>query len=552
MNRHAIAALWLLIIGAAGSALAQSTPPAVEPSFAYTTQRGDTLIGIGRELLRDPTSWPEVASFNGLASPHRIAVGAALRIPLRLLRSEVAPAQVELVVGDVRSGSGNTAVPLRGGERLPEGTTVQTGSDGSAVVRLADGSLLRLAAGSQMKIDRARRYPAIDHVSSGVTVEQGRVEVEASKAVGGKPGFEVRTPQGLLGVRGTEFRVAVNGERQTTGGEVLEGTVQFAGGTGGAGARRLDAGYGTVIDAERRVAEPTPLLPAPDLSAMPTLQEKLVLRFPLPTLAGATGFRGQVVRGAQLREVLADNLALGPELRFTQLDDGDYVLRVRAIDARGLEGRDATLAFRLKARPEPPMPTAPAPRGVTRGTQVELSWAANPAAASYRLQVATDERFARLVRDVPALLATTFMLDNIAPGDYFWRLASLRAGDDQGPWGVARAFVLRPLPANPAPPAIGDNSLKFTWEGEPGQTFEFQLASDSAFTQLVLQRTLDKPEFELPRPAGGVYYMRLRARDADGFQGPFTAAQRFELIDCLKSSDGACVRTGSGQPLRHQ
>lgn len=552
MKRRSIAALCLLAIGDGSAAQAQPDGPAAEPSYAYTTRRSDTVIGIGRQLLADPRSWREVASFNRLANPNRIPTGTQLRIPLRLLSSERAWATVEQAVGDVRAGTGASAVPLRGGETLAEGASLQTGVDGSTVVRLADGSLLRLAAGSRMQIDRARRYGSVDHVSSGVKLEQGRIEVQAPRAAAGKPGFEVRTPQGVLGVRGTEFRVHVAGDSQATRGEVLEGAVQFAGGAGGAGGRQLGAGFGTVIDAEQRVGEPSPLLPAPDLSAMPILQERLVLRFPVPAMAGAIGFRGQVARDAQMREVLADNLAQGPELRFTNLEDGHYVLRVRAIDARSLEGRDASLAFRLKARPEPPLPSAPAPRGVTRGTRVALAWTANPEAASYRLQVASDERFVRLVRDVPALAATTFDLDDIAPGEYFWRLASVRAGDDQGPWGSVRSFVLRPPPPTPGPPAIGDSSLKFSWEGEPGQTFEFQLASDLQFARLVLERRLDQPEIELPRPVGGVYFMRLRARDADGFQGPFTAPQRFEIIDCAKSSDGTCLRTGTGEPLRHQ
>jgi hypothetical protein len=552
MRCRSIAALGLLCISAVDAAQAQIGPTSADPSYAYTTRRSDTVIGIGRHLLADPRLWREVAAFNSLKNPNRIPTGTQLRIPLRLLKSESVSATVEQVVGDVRVVNGAAAVPLRGGEALTEGASLQTGADGSTVVRLADGSLLRLAASSQMQIERARRYTAVDHVTSGVKVESGRIEMQATKASAGKPGFEVRTPQGVLGVRGTEFRVKVAADKQVTSGEVLEGAVQFAGGAGERGGRQLGAGFGTVIDAERRVGEPSPLLQAPDVSAMPILQERLVLRFPLPTMAGTTGFRGQVARDAQMREVLADNLAQGPELRFTNLEDGDYVLRVRAIDARSLEGRDAMLAFRLKARPEPPLPSSPAPRGVTRGAQVGLAWAANPEAASYRLQVASDERFTRLVRDVPALAATTFDLDNIAPGDYFWRLASVRAGNDQGPWGSVRAFVMRPPPATPAPPVIGDNSLKFNWDGEPGQTFEFQLASDMQFAQLLLERKLDKAEIEMPRPVGGVYFMRLRARDDDGFQGPFTAPQRFEIIDCAKSSDGACVRSGTGEPLRHQ
>ncbi|HET9823641.1 MAG TPA: FecR domain-containing protein [Burkholderiaceae bacterium] len=533
----------VLLLCAAFAALPAAAAES-EPSLPYVTQRSDTVIGLSRRLLVDPAQWREVARFNGLRDPNRIPVGATLRLPLRLLASQPAPARVEQVVGSARVGD----AALRSGDSLPEGGTVQTARDGSVVLRLADGSELRLAADSRLRLERARRYPALDHVDSGVGLGAGRVEVRAARAQAGKPGFEVRTPQGVLGVRGTEYRVAVAaGEAALTAGEVLEGAVQFDGGDGP--GRLLAAGFGTVIDAQRRVAEPSALLPPPDIRSMPTLHERLVLRFPVVRGDRIKGVRGLVARDREMREVLADNLAEGAELRFTGLDDGDYFLRVRAIDERGLEGRDAMLAFRLKARPEPPAPTAPPPRHVARATQVELAWTQNPEAQAYRLQVAADAGFSRVLSDVPALTGASHVLLGLAPGDYHWRLASVRAGNDQGPWGEPRAFVLRAPPANPPPPRIGDRTLVFAWAAEPGQTFDFQLARDAAFSDLVLERRLEQAEYELPRPPGGVYYMRVRARDADGFQGPFTAPQRFEIIDCLRSGEGECVGSAAG-PLR--
>ncbi|HET9977504.1 MAG TPA: FecR domain-containing protein, partial [Burkholderiaceae bacterium] len=314
MSMHAPCALRrAALVVACGLAVAAALPAAaaeVEPSLPYATRKSDTVIGLSARLLADPAQWREVARFNRLKDPNRIPIGATLQIPTRLLRSEAAPARVEQVVGEVRAGG----APVKAGESLAEGAALSTGGDGSAVVRLADGSLLRLASGSALQVERVRRYPALDHVDSGVKLGAGRVEVQAAKAQAGKPGFEVRTPQGVLGVRGTAFRVnAQGGDRPVTRGEVLEGAVQFA---AGSDARRLGAGFGTVIDDQRRVAEPTPLLAAPDLATMPTLQERLVLRFPVPGLTGAQSFRGQVARDAQMREVVADNLAEGRELRF--------------------------------------------------------------------------------------------------------------------------------------------------------------------------------------------------------------------------------------------
>jgi hypothetical protein len=516
---------------------------AAEAMHVYVTRGGDTLIGLGRRLLVDPGAWREMVRINRIANPNRIAIGTALAIPLRLLRSQALDVTVERVRGDVRAGG----AALASGAKLAEGAEVRTGADSSAVLRLADGTLLRLAEGSALRIDAARRLTDVERTRSGVSLPSGRVEVQSPKSADGKPSFEVRTPQGVLGVRGTEFRVAADASSAITRSEVLEGAVEAA---AGRAARRLEAGFGTAIDAQARVAEPVPLLAAPDLRNQPALQERLVVRFALPALPGAQAWRGLVARDRELRDVVSDNLTQGTELRFANLDDGAYFLRVRAIDTQGLEGRDADHAFVLKARPEPPLPSVPAPKGVTRGTRVELSWTRNPEARSYHLQVATDESFSANLRDLPGLTDTTTSLDNLTPGDYFWRLASVRADNDQGPWGAVRSFIMRPPPASLPPPAVGESSVQFAWEGEPGQTFDFQLARDAAFEQLVLERKLERPGIDLPRPQAGVYHVRFRARDADGFVGPFTTPQRFEIIDCAKSSDGVCIRTGTGEPLR--
>jgi hypothetical protein len=124
------------------------------------------------------------------------------------------------------------------------------------------------------------------------------------------------------------------------------------------------------------------------------------------------------------------------------------------------------------------------------------------------------------------------VIDKLAPGQYFWRLASLRASGDRGPYGDVLSFVLFAPPAQPEPPKIGDGDMEFRWAGEPGQTFEFQLAQEPQFIKPLIEQKLSSPEILLPRPKNaGTYFMRFRAIDADGFVGPYTAAQRFQVPD---------------------
>ena len=61
-------------------------------------------------------------------------------------------------------------------------------------------------------------------------------------------------------------------------------------------------------------------------------------------------------------------------------------LRVRAVDARGIEGRDAVFEFRLKARPEPPIQSAPAFRKSAMYSSMRISdnraWPVRPAGSA--------------------------------------------------------------------------------------------------------------------------------------------------------------------------
>ncbi len=526
------------------------TPPGGEPMYIHIAVQGDTLIGLGRRLLVEPRRWPEVARFNAIANPNRIPTGSEVRIPLRLMRTDTADASVVNIVGDVKTGG----AALQAGQGVAEGGDLVTAADSHATVRLVDGTLLRLRPASRLVVRESRRLRDVGGTQSGARLEQGRVEVEAAPAPPGKPGFRIETPQGVLGVRGTEFRVAIDGSAAVTRGEVLSGTVAFSGPNGVAPAP-VSAGFGSVIGAGGQVAPPVKLLPAPDLAALPALQERLLVRFALAPLADALVYRAQMSTDTTFDKVVADLTTATPELRFADLPDGDYVLRVRGVDALGLEGENADHRFKLKARPEAPLPSAPAPKAVSFGPRMEFAWTSSPEAATYRLRLAraapgsaadVAPDFAAPVRDLSGLRELATTLEGLTPGTYHWQLRSVRADGDPGPWGDVRSFELRPLPPDPAPPKVGEREVSFAWAGRPGQTFEFQVARDAAFKQLVLERTLTEPQLELPHPGTGRFYVRLRARDPDGYMGPYTTAQFFDIPNCLRDGSGNCVRSGEG------
>lgn len=547
----------VFMLACAALLAAASDAAAAEPVYPHVIAPGDTLIALGRRYLDNPAAWPELARLNRVHDPRRMPVGRTLQIPLRLMRGEPAPATVTAVTGQVLVAGQAAAL----GQAVAEGQQLQTGPDGQVSVRLVDGTVLRLRSAAQVRIDESRQVPATDAARSGVQLERGRVEVDARPPRAGQPGFRIGTPQGVLGVRGTEFRVDSDPTRTLA--EVLTGAVGVAGvgaaqgGRSGRGAeQRLAAGYGAVIDAQGRVTPPVPLLPAPDLGALPAVHERPLVRLQLTTQPGALGYRVQVARDEQFDEVLADVLSPTPEVRIAGLADGRYPMRVRAVGAQGLEGRDSRAVLQLKARPEPPLPRSPPSRAVITGARVDFAWTASSEAHRYRLQLARTGTDAQLfpppLHDVRDLQAQAHSLDGVLPGTYVWRLASVRADGDQGPFGDAQSFEVRPLPplppppTPPAPPAVGDRSVRIFWQGQPGQRFDFQLARDAAFEQIVEQRQLDQAEVELPLPGAGRFHVRLRVREADGFVGPWSAGQHFDVTPCVRDGREACVRVEGG------
>jgi hypothetical protein len=523
----------------AGLLLAVPAAAQTAAEHLHITERGDTLIGLGQRLLVQPSRWPEIARLNRVRNPRRIPVGTPLRFPLAWMRTEPGPATVLGTTGTVR-GDGQ---PLQAGAELAEGAQLTSEVDGHAVVRLIDGTVLRLRPASRLRLSESRRVTRTPVTRAAARLDAGRVEVEVTPTRAGQPGFRIDTPQGVLGVRGTRFRVATEGG--LTRGEVLTGVVAVA---GNGPETAVSAGFGTVVDAGGRVAPPLPLLPAPVLDALPRLQERVLMRFALPAVPGAVAWRGQIARDSAFEQVLAEVLTSGPELRLADLPDGVYQLRVRAVDAKGLEGRDADITFTLKARPEPPLPSSPQSDQRIFGTRAEFSWAANAQAGSYRLQLANEPDFASPLRDVVDLRGLGTTLEGLVPGRYHWRLRSIRPDGDAGPWGDVNRFELRPEPPQPRPPTIGDRAVRFAWAGLPGQQFEVQVARDDAFTALVLDLRLHTPELEVPRPGNGRFWIRLRAIDADGFVGPYGAPQYFDLPNCLRDSAGGCARA-AGEPV---
>src|SRR3989344_2289113 len=399
---RASAALTLGFLGSLVGTSAQAAPPAATTpqgdEIAHTVQEGDTLEGLAKAYLAAPRQWPLLQARNKVANPRRLVPGSVVWIPVRLQPAE--SATVEFVHGTVtaQARAGDAPAPVTQGGKLEEGTALQVGPDAFVSVKLADGTVVRVQAQSELLLR------------------------------------QLRTPLAVTSVRGTHFGVAMGESGQTTA-SVLSGSVAVQSrqqettgpsNSSAAAASMLGPGQGLAVAADGSVGAPRPLLVAPDTSGVPAmLSDASILAINVPPLPGAARYQAQVAQDADFTQVLRHGSFADGQLRWKAVEDGRYYLSVRALDDAGIPGVPAVQPFVVKTRPVAPLYQQPAPGAVLASGTGELRCTQVPGVAWYRLQVARDAQFTQPVLDEQRLTECRLPLNTLPVGNYFWRAASL-------------------------------------------------------------------------------------------------------------------------------
>lgn len=527
---QALLTLCLALPCAPGWLQAQPSAPAAE-HWAYRIQPGDTLIQLAQTYLDERHGWQDLQRLNRVADPYKLPPGGVLRLPLAWLQRESAVARVLHVRGEARLlRPGSDAAPLTEGMSLQAGDRLQTGPAASLSLRFADGSRLLLGADSLLGLEQLLVQGRGTLTSTQLRLEQGGADSRVEPGSTVPPRYELRTPSLNLGVRGTEFRVQAEAGRTAV--QVLAGRVAAdAGARPTARPTALTAGQGALAQAGSPLQ--VQALPAPP-ALPPTLRaEQLPLRLSWAATPQARAYRVQLFAEQDFDRLLLDGRVSTPEIvwpQATQLPDGRYSLRLRSIDALGLEGPASESILQLKARPEPPLWLAPC--AVAYGDTLRLEWTEPLSARAYRLQLADSPDFARPLLDRADLDRPALELP-LPPGRYWLRLASLTRPDDQGPFGPPLAVELRPLPPSPAArePDLDGDQLRLRWVAQPGLRYQLQWSTQADFGDAPAPREVEGDSLLLERPAPGRYYLRLRGLDTHGQAGPWGETQRLEVPD---------------------
>lgn len=541
----------------------------------YLAVKGDTLITLAQYFTGNPNNWAAIGKLNKIGNDRRIPVGSLIRIPAEYFPDEASEARVVALAGQATvSKKATDARPLAIGDALQEGDQISTGKNGFLSLALADQSRVSIPSNSRVALAVLRKQKYTQSPRTEIRLLDGRVESKVTPLSDNKGRFEVTSPLAIAGVRGTHFRVALGDANtaldedakptsQTTrvANEVLEGSVAVSKDVGKGVDKGVDKGFnkqakknalllssgnGNIVDA-KSIGKATLLLPPPQLQAGFELQEKPSCQFTVISAPRAVRYRMQISTDSAAQNILQEALSKDGRFKFEGLDDKDYFLRATAIDEMGLEGLPTIAAFKLKARPEPPFSVQP--KRKHRGNGVEFVWTEASQAQASRLQVARDLAFKDIVLDQFPIQGVSHNLAELKPGQYFWRVASIadkQGRPDQGPFGDAQTLQLLPPQSLGALTDTGGNTLNFAWPSEPGQRFLIQIARDAAFTNLFLNQELTQPELSIARPAAGVYYIRVRATDPDGYVGAFSGTQKLTLHTRWVNAYGDPVESSSG------
>ena len=343
----------------------------------YALRPGDTLAAVAEKYCGSPEFAARLLTYNGFAAEADIPSGARLRIPVAWLKEEPAVAKV-LFVGAEAAMEHSLPTALHPGDEIRIGALIRTGA-GFVTVEFADGSVLEIAPHSEVLFNRLSSYGDTGMVDTSVRFNRGRGTARVVRKQY-ESGFRISTPSGIAAVRGTEFRVGIDGVATAT--ETVEGEVAFA---DSRQTVNVEAGFGVVATGqpgEKLAAVPLP--PAPqwtDTRAAMDVTETLAWH----ALADATSYRLNVGRadgGNWLERELTET-----EIALSELGPGHHRVTLRGRVNTGLEGLDAVRTLVVR-----PLPVENFRVRVTDGGRV-ASWEAPAGVSQFVLQVSTSETF---------------------------------------------------------------------------------------------------------------------------------------------------------------
>lgn len=400
------------------------TPAVAEEngSIEYQIRKGDTLVDIASSYFVNAAAIDQVMKLNAITNPRRLVIGSSLRVPRDLLRYKSEPLRVIAISGPVTVSNGDNSSRPKAGDVVAQGTVISTGAKGFISLGGTGNSRISVPSNSAVRLSGAKRYLINDAIDFDVRVLRGRSSVKAPK-LKDEERYRVGTPRAVTAVRGTEFRVGYDEDKDLALTEVTEGNVLVSS-DGSEVATPAGSGVSATVDG---LGETEILLAAPELVDAGKLQTGKVVRFQAKPLAGAVAYRTQIARDPGFLEIITEDVSKDGEIVFENIADGRFSVRSRGIAESGLEGFSDEGTFRRKrvgvAGGVEPAPFADA---------FKFIWLPEGEGKSFgAFQLWDTKQPDALLIDEVGLEVNGFYVSNLAPGTYKWRVASFQIDEGE-------------------------------------------------------------------------------------------------------------------------
>jgi len=522
MKAFRLFSLLLIFLATAPLVMAETMMPLVVPA-------GSSLIRLANSYCHDREDWRRIAEINKLRPPYIIRKDTTLLVPAELLLGESVSATVGAVHGEARLSPADLSPPrpVVAGDSVPPGAAIETGKDSYVLLVFPDQRFVQINAASRLRIDFALRL-ADGSVRIETTLERGESLQDIKPHSRPNDSSTSRTPTALIGVRGTTYRLKVNGAESTQV-ETLHGEVDAT----AQGVRRVvPYGQGVVVHKKQPPSPPCPLPPSPDGFTVEKVYTSQPLCFQLPENPSGGLLRLTISRDGQGLQAVAERTGKAKEvLAVTLPTDGPYFLSLTAADKAGFESLPTPpRAFLVRVSPSAPILAIPQNAHFFTPS-ASLSWSEIGGATGYRVMVAQDAGFAKPLSEAK-VAAPPWDTPNLPLGRYYARVQSIAADGFQSAWSQPAAFTIAEPPRLLDSQAAAGAPIALRWSAtQEGGTYDLQMAAEPGFSDiLVAAEGLPHPEYVLKDPLKpGAYYLRLRGNPPDSPQSPWGPAHKITI-----------------------
>ncbi|WP_223670220.1 FecR domain-containing protein [Kangiella shandongensis] len=462
-------------------------PQSVAEDWLYTVRKGDTIWGLSHKYLKEPMRFKDIQQYNGVEYDRQIPPGVTLKFPMEYLKFAPAEVEVKTINGTAHYIRRGVKKPLALNVKLVLDDILLTAPDSSVALLFADGSELLLGENSELIFDVQTKWGETGMVDSRMRLMKGSAEGRVKTLIGPGAHFEVQTPSAVATVRGTAFRVRLDGaDSNVVFNEVDEGTV---GVQLHEDQKLVKQGFGLKTSASSPALEPRALLPAPTFVNAQSNYPGLPVTLTWQPIDGAKHYLVELFKDAAMTRLLDKSTVRQHQFTLSSVELGEYSVRVRAVDAEGLQGLNNSIRFTVTPVPMSPVTKTP-PQQLLAGKAILMTWQPAEKALHYRWRLLESDA-ETVIKEKETSETSVRLVEGLAAGEYFWQVA---AGNDNGFGRYSKPTRIRSV--LPSPPVIepvekeleSDQSLLLQWSEVPlAKQYHWQVSSSANFDSVVAE-----------------------------------------------------------------